>query len=133
LAQLEQLDSFVLRRRDNADFYKARLSHIPNIQFQQHEVFCQPNQWLFSILIPEKEALMACLLAAEIACRSIWTPMHQLPIYQHASLWTRFQSEHEASESKRIFDRGLSLPSSASLTEDKIDHICSVIEAFANG
>ncbi|MFK7921368.1 MAG: aminotransferase class I/II-fold pyridoxal phosphate-dependent enzyme [Bacteroidia bacterium] len=133
LAQLEQLDSFVLQRKNNAAYYQARLSTIPDLQFQTHEVFCQPNQWLFSIVIPDKEALMKQMLAAEIGCRSIWAPMHQLPMYQACSLWSHAQLAEHKSESARIFSGGLSLPSSASLSEEEIDQVCTVIEAFAKG
>ncbi len=131
LAQLEQLDQFVLRRRKNAEKYTARLGQIEGIQFQEQEIFCQPNHWLFSILHPEKEALMAQLIKQKIGCRAIWRPMHQLPMYQDCSFWTANNSPEDGAQSSRIASQGLSLPSSASLREEQLAFVCAQIEAFS--
>ncbi|MEL7533100.1 MAG: LegC family aminotransferase [Bacteroidota bacterium] len=131
LAQLEQLAGFVLQRRQKAEQYQARLADISDIQFQKHEPFCQPNHWLFSILHPHKEGLMAHLIEHGIGCRAIWAPMHQLPMYQDASLWQRQDAPTNTPQSARIANNGLSLPSSASLSEEQLDFVCSQIEAFS--
>ncbi|MEM6342627.1 MAG: LegC family aminotransferase [Bacteroidota bacterium] len=130
LAQLEQLEAFVLRRRNNTEKYTARLSQIEGIQLQKHEAFCQPNCWLFSILHPSKEALMAHLIDQGIGCRAIWKPMHQLPMYQDCSLWKANHFSTDDCHSSRIAEQGLSLPSSASLKEEQLSFVCDQIEAF---
>jgi len=75
---------------------------------------------------------MAYLIDQGIACRGIWTPMHQLPMYQKNTLWHRATSDQIA-QSNRIAQAGLSLPSSASLQEEQLDQICGLIEAFTEG
>lgn len=128
LAQLEQLDTFVLQRSRQADYYRNRLGELAVFGFQEHDPLCQPNHWLFSLVSPDKETLMQTLLKQEIQCRSLWTPMHQLPMFAESALWQR---EEGRSQSLRLFDGGISLPSSASLTESHLDRICEAIERFA--
>ncbi|MEL6589909.1 MAG: aminotransferase class I/II-fold pyridoxal phosphate-dependent enzyme [Bacteroidota bacterium] len=128
LAQLEQLDTFVLRRSQNAYYYRTRLGELPELTFQEHDPLCQPNHWLFSLVSPDKEALMQALLEKEIQCRSLWTPMHQLQMHAEYSFWQR---EQAVAQSARLFEGGISLPSSASLNESQLDQVCEEIERFA--
>jgi len=85
---------------------------------------------MYSILIQDefgktRDDVRRHLADHAIETRSFFVPMHLQPIYHRREYLGRFPV------SEMLCRRGFYLPSSASLTEDNIDFICSQIEALA--
>lgn len=120
-AQLEQFPTFLQRRKDIATRYRTEL---PHLRFQQSLPDCEPNHWLSTVWVEDKDALIDHLHTHEIQSRALWVPMNQLPMYKHLPYLTHKQVSQD------LFDHCVSLPSSNGLTEVQQEQ---VIQAFVPG
>lgn len=121
--QMEALEDHLARRRYNHQRYVDGLKDIEGVS-----VLCNPSEkynsnfWLTTILIdPEKikktpDEVRLALDAENIESRLIWRPMHTQPVFENAPYYGGNISEE-------IFDRGLCLPSSSSLTDAQLDRV----------
>jgi len=122
LAQLDCLDVLIRKRRNNFNTYKAELGNLPGISFLSEPDGYFSNRWLTTIMVDEaesgygKEALRLALEDNNIESRPVWKPMHLQPIYSSAP----YYGGHTAGQ---IFERGLCLPSSSTLTKEEVDRV----------
>ena len=109
--------------------YSARLRDIEGIQLPPEMPWAANIFWLYTIVLNKSYGLTAAELAGKLAAdgidtRSIFLPMHALPMYA-----TRKKFPISAG----LAQNGLSLPSSPLLDEDDIDRICEVIKKANRG
>jgi dTDP-4-amino-4,6-dideoxygalactose transaminase len=115
LAQLEQLDGFVSKRRQINANYKKLLSPLEGLTFQEDSESTKANFWLTGVLIDEKitgisnECLRITLMKKGIETRFLWKPLHMQPVFKKTPYYGGNNAEN-------MFKRGLCLPSSANLT-----------------
>ncbi|GGG84516.1 LegC family aminotransferase [Paenibacillus radicis (ex Gao et al. 2016)] len=88
-AQLEQLPSFLNRKRRLSMRYKEAFSHINGIQWFEEQEHVTSNYWLNALLLDEPdEGLLNRMLEitndAGIMTRPIWTPMHRLSMFSQS-------------------------------------------------
>lgn len=124
VAQLELLDDFVNKRRENHLFYKNELRNI-DVTFLEDTINAKSNFWLTSLLFKNyeiKEKVRLSLLADDIECRSLWMPMHQQKIYQSVTFYSNGNSDD-------LHQRGLSLPSGSSMSTNDLQRVCKVIKS----
>jgi perosamine synthetase len=116
LAQLERLDELVDRRRAIAARYASAIAEVPGLTFCEQAPWARSNFWLMSVLVDERaygrsrRQLMGELDRAGIDSRPLFTPLPDIGAY-------RDTAAVDIPVSRRLHDRGLSLPSSASLAE----------------
>lgn len=121
--QMEVLDDRVAARRNNFNFYKEHLNHIPEIEFldEPEGFFC--NRWLTCVLTPSfayRENLRLALLEENIESRPLWKPMHLQPIFAKYPNYSNGTSEN-------LFERGLCLPSGSNLSKNDLKRIVELI------
>jgi perosamine synthetase len=124
-AQLEDLDSVVRQQRATSERYRARLGTIAGITLPPHAPWAEPITWLFSVLLPTaaaRDATEAALEGAGIETRPFFVPLHKLVPYATGA-------RHPVAED--IAARGLSLPSSPTITAAEIDRVCETVRASA--
>lgn len=128
VAQLEQLDGFLEKKRKIAQHYIKELKGIPGISFQEEAPWATSAWWLFTILVDQfafgctARKLIESLGAKNIHCRPLWEPMHR-------SVAHRAQPQASCPVADILFDRGISLPSSVGLDmQDQIKVISSIYE-----
>jgi dTDP-4-amino-4,6-dideoxygalactose transaminase len=127
LAQLEQLDEFVNKRRKINSIYRELFSKFPGISFQKENEESNSNCWLTTILIDEKETgvsnekIRMILLEKGIETRFLWKPLHLQPIFKDLPFYGGKFAE-------KMFRRGLCLPSSSNLTFVQQEEIFELIE-----
>lgn len=130
LAQLEQLDLLVAKRRQINGNYRELLSGFCGISFQDGEEDSMSNYWLTTILIdPEitgftNEDLLAELRKENIESRYLWKPLHLQPVFKDYLYFGGNTSES-------LFEKGLCLPSSVNLTLDDQARIGKVIKSLS--
>jgi perosamine synthetase len=120
LAQLERIGWLVERRRAVAAVYRAHLC-ASALTLPREAAWARNVYWLYSVLVPadaDRDAVMADLARAGIETRPFFVPLHALPPYLESDGDDRYPV------SAALGARGISLPSSASLTEDDMAHIC---------
>lgn len=126
--QMRILPERIRQRRANWNYYREALKEFEGITFQtEPDDRFFSNHWLTTILVdPEKcngttrEDLRLALEEQNIESRPLWKPMHLQPIFQPFPVYTTGISEH-------LFNIGLCLPSSSSLTPEELDRVVNVI------
>jgi aminotransferase in exopolysaccharide biosynthesis len=86
-AQLEQLESFVARKRGLASRYAACLGG-SSLQFISEPAECRSNYWLNAAVCEDREHRDAVLAATNeqgVMTRPIWALMTALPMYAHCA------------------------------------------------
>lgn len=123
LAQLEQAEKFIERKREIASLYKKYLNCPIEFHKESKNVF--HTFWMCSILVPEvpmKDKLREVLAVQGIETRPLFYPVHTMPMYS-----TKFQ-RHPVAED--LGWRGINLPSWPELKDESIEEISLIINKF---
>jgi perosamine synthetase len=129
LAQVEQLDTFVAARRQNAAEYNCRLYGIPGITTPKEAEWAKNVYWMYGILVDEQEygmsrdELRKVLADNGIETRTFFIPMHCQPVY-----WKTFYGQRYP-VAEGLCRNGFYLPSASSLTISEIEYVTDVIRA----
>jgi perosamine synthetase len=124
LAQLEQADNILIRKKEIAKIYLENLVNLP-LEFQIAGKQVEHSYWMFSILtknVHVRDNLCSYLNSKLIETRPIFYPVHTMPMYS-----SRFQKFNVAED---IGWRGLNLPSWPGLSNEQLLHICGSIHSF---
>lgn len=113
VAQLENLPSFLERKRSLAMRYKKAFQGMAGVRFVDEPSFGKSNFWLNAILLDkdraaERDGLLEYLRADGIKARPAWTLMHKLPMFQDSP-------RMEVPVAEAIESRLINIPSSAFL------------------
>jgi perosamine synthetase len=127
LAQVEQLDELVARRRENAALYNLLLGGIPGVTRPPEASNVQGVFWMYSIMVDQefgmtRDQLRGFLAEKGVETRTFFIPVHFQPIYFEAFKGQRF------AVAEGLCKDGLYLPSSASLTEDDIHYVTDMVK-----
>ncbi|GHC58418.1 LegC family aminotransferase [Ulvibacter litoralis] len=108
VAQLEELNNFVARKRKLSERYMDFFQSI-EIEFVTEPVNSQSNYWLNAVLLKDKEernSFLEFMNAKKIMTRPLWEPMHTLTMNKDAQCG-------DLTNSKYIAERLVNIPSSA--------------------
>ncbi|GIW21106.1 MAG: GDP-perosamine synthase [Candidatus Sericytochromatia bacterium] len=126
LAQLEQIDKIVYKKRQIAEWYKELLKPTKYIFHAELENVYH-SYWMCSILVDDykkRDELRKHLLKNGVETRPVFYPVHTMPMYSK-----KFE-RHIVAEN--ISYRGINLPSYPDLTYDEVKYICDIILNFEN-
>jgi len=116
VAQIEQLDQFLVRKRRMASCYDTILGHNQKLVLQPHCKSVQKSHWLYTLMARIPSAPLICALNADgIQARPIWTPLYRLPAFANECYI------HSNEFSECFHEYGICLPSGTGITEDQID------------
>lgn len=127
LAQLEQIDNFLVERKIISVRYNQYLEVLQDyIEIQVEQPWARHSYWMYSIVLKDKvklsrDELMHKLEEVGIETRPIFYPMHVMPPY--------FENE-KYPISEKLSSRGLNLPTHGLLKEEDIQYICDYITLF---
>lgn len=128
-AQMEELDWRVNRRRAIHGIYADALRDNPvvSVHTNPDDTF-NSNYWLSTILLDDASPVSADDLRQKLASHNIetrllWRPMHMQPVYKDAPAYVNNVSE-------RLFDHGLCLPSSTTLSDEQIQYVAQLINRY---
>jgi perosamine synthetase len=132
LAQLEKVDWHLARRHQIAAQYRRQLEATPGISFQAEEPRAQSANWMVGLLLDEQTPISRDSLIVQLAERGIETrpffwPMHTLPMYKGLARGPAYRV------AERLAARGLSLPSSAGLTDEDVSYVCEQFAQVVEG
>ena len=106
--------------------YKANLSQIDGLEIDEIDSK-KPSYWFISIFCKNASELERKLKVSGVQTRRSFPPLSLQPCYNDTEL---LRSDY-AEGATKIFERYLSLPSSATLSDSQIDNICEImIEAL---
>ncbi len=134
--QLNVLDQRVEARRKIFDIYKQHLNNLHMIEWMPEIKDSYSTRWLsVCILNPAKtkarpQEFIDYLAANNIEARRTWNPMHQQPVFAGCKYFKHVVDGEEISVSDYLFDYGVCLPSSSTLTINQQRQITEVIVNF---
>jgi pyridoxal phosphate-dependent aminotransferase EpsN len=128
--QLEVLEARVAQRRAIAFRYREAFEDVPGISLMPQAAYGLHTNWLSCFLIDEetlgcsRDALIRALDQANIESRPVWKPMHLQPLYEHCE-------RYGGNVAADLFQRGICLPSSSSLTGADQLYVVNTIRTVA--
>lgn len=123
LAQLEQANFFIERKRHIAESYKKNITAPVIVHQESKDVF--HTYWMVSILAntaEERDELRLFLADNLVETRPLFYPVHTMPMYAD-----KYQ-KHPVAED--LGWRGINLPSYPSLSDEQVLYICELINKF---
>jgi perosamine synthetase len=120
LAQLGRLPRIIAEKSRIRRHYERRLAGAPGVAFPPPPAGSEPVYWFTNILSPKVEAIAAALRDAAIASRRFFYPLHLQPCY-------RDFASPACTNSRTLYETGLSLPSSSTIDTASLDRVCDVV------
>lgn len=126
LAQLEQIDEILDRKRQIANWYRdAFRGSGYELHIESKNVV--HSYWMCTVLIPDeidRQEIKTFLVEHGIETRPMFYPIHTMPIY------SKKYEKHPIAE--KLARRGMNLPSYPGLSKQNIIEIVSTIKSFKN-
>ena len=125
VAQLEELDEFILRKNSNYDMYKDLLENIGECELLPFRNGVRSNKWFYSVKIEKgvKEFIEG-LEVKGIQSRAIWGLIHEQLPYRNCIAYkiekAKYYSEHI-----------VNIPCSTSLKVEDIEFVAAAIKELA--
>ncbi len=131
VAQLEQLERFVARKRETARAYAAALARLGGAEPLGEAEWAASSFWMYSTLLDsarygEVPALIARASAEGIGLRPLWRPLHRQPVFAACQAW-------RVEVADRLHARGVSLPCSVGITPEERERVIAFLAAAREG
>ena len=110
-AQMENLEHFVLNKRETAACYEQFFAGIEGISYVTEPANSRSNYWLNAVLLPDKAAQQQFLEYTNdhgIMTRPVWELMNRLPMFAHCQT-------DDLQNTIWLADRLVNIPSSVKL------------------
>jgi perosamine synthetase len=127
LAQIEQIEQFVVRKREMAEKYKEGLSGLP-LQLPIEKPWAKNVYWMYGVVLDEARGFDAKGFAQELAKHNIQTRpfflgIHEQPVYKKMQLFKGIKLP----VTEKIARHGVYIPSGQAITDEQI---AAVIEGL---
>jgi perosamine synthetase len=129
LAQLRKIDKIIAEKRRVAHTYNYYLQDVEGLQLPAELEGCFNVYWMYAVVVkPEfgisRDELMKILDSHGIETRTFFCPMNQQPFLRKQPGFR----DIPCPVADKLWETGLYLPSSYTLTEDTIAFICDIIK-----
>jgi len=123
VGQMEVIEDRVLKKREIFKWYKEFLSDIDEVEFMPELSSSRGNRWLTALTFEKTDfsKIIEALEGINIESRPLWKPMHMQPLFKDSKNYLSGTSE-------KLFNQGLCLASSTSMTRDNVKMICNTIK-----
>ena len=123
VAQMEVIEKRVIKKREIFDWYREFLDDVEEITFMPELEGSRGNRWLTALTFEKTDynKVMNALNEINVESRPLWKPMHMQPLFKNAKTYLDGTSE-------RLFNQGLCVASSTTMTKDDVAYICKVIK-----
>jgi len=132
VAQLEQLDAFLEKKRRIGRRYNELLADLPGVQLPLvHTEYAENIYWVYGLVLDDSvefdaEEAMSRLTKLGVGCRPFFYPMHQQPVLRERGL---FEGESYP-VAEQMYQRGFYVPSGLALTEDQLLRVADRSKKF---
>lgn len=130
-AQLEQLDSYIEKKRQIARTYQEALRTIPGVTSMNEAAWASGIHWMFTALFDPSQTgitareLMTLLAKRKIQTRPLWQPIHLSPAHKSEGIW-------DCPIAEALSETALSLPCSVGLTPAEQARVIAEIREILN-
>ena len=121
VAQLENADKVLTKKRLIADWYRSGLKGVP-VQFQVEESVAVNSYWMVTVMAEDessRDTIRAYLNLQGVETRPAFYPAHTMPA---------FKQEKTFPVAESLSRRGINLPSYPQLSEQDVAKICELIK-----
>jgi len=122
-AQLEQLDGFMVRKREIANLYRKLLAGSP-VKLAWEPEGARANCWLNTAIAPTPESaakILAALRSRGVGARPLWAPAHRQPMFKDCP------RASDMAVTDRLWRACVSLPSSANLSDEDVAAVAAIV------
>ncbi len=132
LAQVEDIDARVARKRAIGQRYGALLLGVDGVALQAEEPWARSVYWMYGIVLDESLSCDASVFAARLRRRGIDTRPFFLGMHEQPALLERglFRGERYP-VAERLARQGLYLPSGLTLTDQQIERVAAIVREEA--
>jgi dTDP-4-amino-4,6-dideoxygalactose transaminase len=125
IVQLREADRFWNRRSEIAKIYEEKFSQIPGLKLPKEENTGKHSWHLYRIeLDPSVAKVGRDSLCEELRDRNIGSSLHFIPIFEHPFYRKTFEyNREEYPNACGMYDRCLSLPLFAGMTDDDVEDV----------
>lgn len=127
-AQLEQLDSYIAKKRQIVAMYADLLTQIRGFSLMPTPPWCESTFWLYTAIVDHEvfgmtaREIVYTLMKKGIQTRPLWEPNHMSKAYKDLSFATT------CPRAERFHRQALSLPCSVGITEKEIKVVCAELK-----
>jgi perosamine synthetase len=132
LAQLEQIEGFLVKKRAMGKAYQSGLKHLTSKGYQlplEKTTYANNIYWVFGLLAPteeEKNKILGFLQQNKIATRPFFWCIHEQPVFQKMGLF----KDETYPNAEKMARNGFYLPSGLGLEDEDLQRVISVIEGY---
>lgn len=125
LAQLEQLEDFIITKKRNYDYYKKELNDVDGLKILDFKEDIRPNYWFYGLYIEDffklnRDELISYLASHKIQTRPIWGLINEQAPYLNAL-------GYEIEKAKDYLNHVVNIPCSSNLS---VEDVFIVIECL---
>ncbi|WP_028137613.1 DegT/DnrJ/EryC1/StrS family aminotransferase [Bradyrhizobium japonicum] len=133
LAQLEKIDTIIGKKRRVAAKYNELLAEVPGLRLPLELNWAKNVYWMYAVTVePEfglsRDELASRLAQANIETRTFFCPMNRQPVLRKLP---GFRLD-DCPVADRLWETGLYLPSSPTLSDEKLELVRDAIVAARN-
>jgi perosamine synthetase len=131
VAQLEQLDRFIIHKRNMGSRYDTLLAGCAALQLPLARTEFSDNiYWVYGVVLADEVATDAAGMMERLAARGVGTrpffwPMHEQPVLRRMGIVVENCGSYPVAE--RLAKRGFYLPSGLALTSGQIDQVAATV------
>ena len=127
LGQLEEIETFLERKRSMAALYGDGLKNIPGLRLPVTKNYAENVYWMYAVLVEEslgmsRDDLCRKLKELDVDTRDFFYPCHTQPAVQKI-----FPGNDALPVTEDIADRGFYLPSGLAITDAQIAYVCDCV------
>lgn len=125
VAQLEQLDQFLEKKRWIGERYNLLLANCSGVKLPLVNTdFAENIYWVFGLVIDgssgyDARGVLLVLAAQGVGCRPFFYPMHQQPVFKEMGLF----AGKSFPVAEHLYQRGFYIPSGLALNESQIKRV----------
>ena len=122
VAQMEVVEKRVQKKREIFKWYNEFLREVEEISFMPELQNSRGNRWLTTLTFNKTKytEILDSLEKINVESRPLWKPMHLQPLFKGAKSMINGTSE-------KLFNKGLCLPSSTTMTKEDVKMVCDAI------
>jgi perosamine synthetase len=125
VSQLDRFEELVGRRRDIGQLYREVLKGIPGVTLAPEAEWADTAYWLYSLMVPGKRNEIQRQLEDQgIGTRKFFDPLHEMP---------PFRSKRRFPVATDVSCRGLSLPTSTTMSDETVRRVAEELALILRG